>query len=124
MRLENNFNNLNRDDFISTFGVIFEKTQWIAESLFDLKPFKDKDHLINQMIKIYETANKDKILNILKSDSPYIFPPHIFIIILLFFKSNNLFFDICFKKFCKFTIVLVVGPNDLLTLNKLSNQSK
>ena len=67
MSLENNFNNLNRDEFISLFGVIFEKTQWIAEKLFELKPFKDKDDLINKMIKIYETSSKDESLNILRS---------------------------------------------------------
>ena len=43
MRLENNLNNLNRDQFISLFRVIFEKTLWIAEKLFELKPFKDKN---------------------------------------------------------------------------------
>ena len=67
MSLENNFNNLNRDEFISLFGVIFEKTQWISEKLFELKPFKDKNDLINKMIKIYETSSKDEILNILIS---------------------------------------------------------
>ena len=67
MNLENNLNNLNRDEFISLFGVIFEKTQWIAEKLFELKPFKDKDDLINKMIKIYETSSKDESLNILRS---------------------------------------------------------
>ena len=41
MSLENDLNNLNRDKFISLFGVIFEKTQWIAEKLFELKPFKN-----------------------------------------------------------------------------------
>ena len=45
MRLENNLNNLNRDQFISLFRVIFEKTLWIAEKLFELKPFKDKNDL-------------------------------------------------------------------------------
>jgi|TARA_B100000929_G_scaffold56404_1_gene42112 2-oxo-4-hydroxy-4-carboxy-5-ureidoimidazoline decarboxylase len=67
MSLENNFNNLNRDEFISLFGVIFERTEWIAEKLFELKPFKDKDDLINKMIKIYETSSKDESLNILRS---------------------------------------------------------
>ena len=67
MSLESNLNNLNRGEFISLFGVIFEKTQWIAEKLFDLKPFKDKDDLINKMIQIYELSSKDEILNILRS---------------------------------------------------------
>ena len=67
MSLESNLNNLNRAEFISLFGVIFEKTQWIAEKLFNLKPFKNKDDLINKMIQIYELSSKDEILNILRS---------------------------------------------------------
>ena len=52
MSLESNLNNLNQGKFISLFGVIFEKTQWIAEKLFDLKPFNNKEDLINKMIKL------------------------------------------------------------------------
>ena len=67
MTLESNLNNLNQGKFISLFGVIFEKTEWIAEKLFDLKPFNNKEDLINKMIKIYEASSKDEILNILRS---------------------------------------------------------
>ena len=67
MSLENDLNNLNKDKFISLFGVIFEKTQWIAEKLLEHKPFKDKDDLVNKMIHIYETSQKNDILNILKA---------------------------------------------------------
>ena len=67
MSLENDLNNLNRDKFISLFGAIFEKTQWIAEKLLEHKPFKDKEDLINKMIKIYEETEKNDILNILRS---------------------------------------------------------
>ena len=67
MSLESNLNKLNKDEFISTFGVIFEKTQWIAEKLFDQKPFKDKDDLINKMTQIYESSSKNEILKILNA---------------------------------------------------------
>ena len=67
MSLESNINNLNRDKFISLFGVIFEKSQWIGEKLFDLKPFKDKDDLISKMIQIYETTSKNEILKVLRA---------------------------------------------------------
>ena len=67
MSLENDLNNLNRDRFISLFGVIFEKTQWIAEKLLEQKPFKNKEDLINKMFQIYEEAEKDEILDILRS---------------------------------------------------------
>ena len=67
MSLENDLNNLNRDKFISLFGVIFEKTQWIAEELLENKPFKNKEDLIYKMVQIYDAAEKIKILDILKS---------------------------------------------------------
>ena len=67
MSIESNLNNLNKDEFISMFGVIFEKTQWIAEKLFDLKPFKDKDDLINKMIQIYENSSNNETLKILNA---------------------------------------------------------
>ena len=67
MSLESNLNNLNQAKFVSLFGVIFEKTQWIAEKLFELKPFKNKNDLISKMIKIYEESSKDEVLNILRS---------------------------------------------------------
>ena len=67
MTLENDLNNLNRDKFVSMFGVIFEKTQWIAEKLFDHKPFKNKEDLINKMFQIYESTQKNEVLVILKS---------------------------------------------------------
>ncbi len=67
MRLENNLNNLNRDQFISLFRVIFEKTLWISEKLFELKPFKDKNDLIYKMIQIYESSSNNEVLNILRA---------------------------------------------------------
>ena len=67
MSLENDLNNLNKDKFISLFGVIFEKTQWIAEKLLEHKPFKNKEDLINKMLQIYEVTQKNQILDILRS---------------------------------------------------------
>ena len=67
MSIEKELNNLNRDKFVSLFGVIFEKTQWIAEKLFDHKPFKSKEDLINKMFQIYESTQKNEVLVILKS---------------------------------------------------------
>ena len=67
MTLENDLNNLNRDKFVSLFGVIFEKTQWIAEKLLERKPFESKEDLINKMFQIYESTQKNEVLVILKS---------------------------------------------------------
>ena len=32
-------NQLNKSDFLSIFGNVFEKTEWIAEKVFELKAF-------------------------------------------------------------------------------------
>ena len=67
MKSINNINQLNKSDFLSVFGNIFEKTQWIAEKVFDLKPFKSNDDLFSKMINQYESCNKEQILIILNS---------------------------------------------------------
>ena len=38
-------NQLSENEFISTFGNVFEKTNWIANKAFSLKPYKDFDDL-------------------------------------------------------------------------------
>ncbi len=35
------FNKLSKTEFISIFGNIFEKTQWIAERCYELKPYNN-----------------------------------------------------------------------------------
>ena len=61
------FNKLSKTEFISIFGNIFEKTEWIAEKVFDLKPFKNIDDLFSKIINQYESCNKEQILLILNS---------------------------------------------------------
>ena len=51
-------------EFQSIFGNIFEKSDWISVETFELKPFKDKEDLINKMIHVYENNSKEKIINI------------------------------------------------------------
>ena len=57
-------NQLSENDFISTFGNVFEKTNWIANKAFNLKPYKDFNELISVLIKIYENSSKDDCLKI------------------------------------------------------------
>ena len=61
------FNKLSKTEFISIFGNIFEKTQWIAERCYELKPYNNLDDLFSKMIEIFESAKKDKHLEILNS---------------------------------------------------------
>ena len=60
-------NNLNKSDFLGIFGNVFEKSDWIAEKLFDLKPFKNNEDIFLKIIGIYEKSDKNIILRILNS---------------------------------------------------------
>lgn len=67
MRTIDNINDLNKSDFLSIFGNVFEKTESVALKVFELKPFKDSDDIVSKMLKIYEEYDRDKILQILNS---------------------------------------------------------
>ena len=57
-------NQLSENDFISTFGNVFEKTNWIANKAFNLKPYKNFNEFITKIIKIYENSSKEDCLKI------------------------------------------------------------
>ena len=65
MKSINNINQLNKSDFLSIFGNVFEKTEWISEEVFELKPYKDFNDLSTKFHDQYENCNKEKILIIL-----------------------------------------------------------
>ena len=67
MRTIDNINSLNKSEFLLIFGNVFEKTESVALKVFDLKPFKDFDDIVSNMLKIYEEYDRDKILQILNS---------------------------------------------------------
>ena len=67
MDLIDKFNKLSRAEFISTFGNIFEKTEWIAEKCYDSKPYSNFNELVSRMLEVYERAEKNKHLEILNS---------------------------------------------------------
>ena len=67
MKSIDNINQLNKSDFLSIFGNVFEKTEWIAEKVFELKPFKDFKDLSSKIFKLYEDCHKEKISIILNS---------------------------------------------------------
>ena len=60
-------NNLRKSDFISIFGNIFEKTEWIAEKCYESKPYNNLDELVSKMMKIFENIEKERHLEILNS---------------------------------------------------------
>ena len=65
MKITKDLNTLTKSEFITIFGSIFEKSEWIAKETFDLKPFKNSKDLVDKMINIYESCSVDKILKIL-----------------------------------------------------------
>jgi|TARA_B100001758_G_scaffold161422_1_gene139193 OHCU decarboxylase len=63
----NKVNKLNKSDFISIFGNVFEKTEWIAERVFNYLPYENFDNLFLKFFKIYNESNKESIIKILNS---------------------------------------------------------
>ena len=60
-------NKSSQSEFIKIFDNIFEKAKWIAEKLYNQKPFSDFEELSSKILNIFETATKEKQLKILNS---------------------------------------------------------
>ena len=60
-------NKLSKSDFISIFGNVFEKTEWIAERCYDSKPYNNIDELFLKMMEVFEKTEKERHLEILNS---------------------------------------------------------
>ena len=60
----NKVNNLNKSDFISIFGNVFEKTEWIAEKAYNSKPYNNFEELFSKMMEIFESSKKENHLEI------------------------------------------------------------
>ena len=58
-------NSLDKSEFLSIFGNVFEKSKWISEKVFDKKPFKNLESFISEIIGIYENSDNKTILEIL-----------------------------------------------------------
>ena len=67
MSLLDKVNNLNKTDFISIFGNVFEKTDWVAKKAYSLKPFISLDDLFSKIINIFENSKKEDHLEILNA---------------------------------------------------------
>ena len=58
-------NSLDKSEFLSIFGNVFEKSKWISEKIFDKKPFKNLESFVSEIIAIYENSDNKTILEIL-----------------------------------------------------------
>ena len=58
-------NSLDKSEFLSIFGNVFEKSEWISEKVFTLKPFESLESFTSNMISIYDNCDEKIILKIL-----------------------------------------------------------
>ena len=63
----NKINKSSRSEFVKVFANIFEKTEWIAEELYNQIPFNNFEELSSKMLYIFEAATKEKKLKILNT---------------------------------------------------------
>ena len=63
----NKINKLSKSEFIKVFANIFENARWIAEELYNQKPFGNFEELSSKTLNIFETATKEKQLKILNA---------------------------------------------------------
>ena len=63
----NKINKLSQNEFIKVFGNIFENAEWIAEELYNQKPFSNFEELSSKILNIFATTTKEKQLKILKA---------------------------------------------------------
>jgi len=63
----NKINKLSKSEFIKVFANIFENAIWIAEELYNQKPFDNFEELSSKMLNIFEIATKEKQLKILNA---------------------------------------------------------
>ena len=63
----NKINKLSQSEFIKVFANIFENAEWIAEELYNQKPFNNFEELCSKTLNIFETTTKEKQLKILNT---------------------------------------------------------
>ena len=63
----NEINKLSKSEFIKVFTNIFENASWIAEELYNQKPFDNFEELSSKILDIFETTTRDKQLKILNA---------------------------------------------------------
>ena len=62
----NHINQLDKIDFISFFGNIFEETKFITEIAETKRPFKNKEKMISSFLMIFDDLDQEDKINIIK----------------------------------------------------------
>tara|TARA_B100000287_G_C20247961_1_gene628924 strand:+ start:95 stop:619 length:525 start_codon:yes stop_codon:yes gene_type:complete len=62
----NSINQLDKIDFISSFGNIFEESKFITEIAETKRPFKNKEKMISAFLMIFDDLDQKNKINIIK----------------------------------------------------------
>ena len=60
-------NKLDKEEFINIFKNIFEHSDFITHDVENLRPFRNKLHLIDSFMNIFDSLSRDVKINIIKS---------------------------------------------------------
>jgi 2-oxo-4-hydroxy-4-carboxy-5-ureidoimidazoline decarboxylase len=60
-------NSLPRDRFVATIGWVFEHSHWVAERVWERRPFPDLEHLHTAMTAEVEQATHERQLELLRA---------------------------------------------------------
>jgi 2-oxo-4-hydroxy-4-carboxy-5-ureidoimidazoline decarboxylase len=60
-------NQLDYNDFINTLGGIYEHSAWVADGVFQDKPFQSLEHLYTSMSDVVAQATQDKHLTLIRT---------------------------------------------------------
>ena len=63
----NKINKLSQSEFTKVFANIFENSRWIAEELYNQKPFGNFEELSSKILNIFKNSTKEKQLKILNA---------------------------------------------------------
>jgi len=63
----NKINKLSKSEFVKVFANILENARWIAEELYNQKPFNNFEELSSKILNIFEKTTKEKQLKILNA---------------------------------------------------------
>ena len=110
----NKINNLPQNEFIIIFSNIFEKTKWIAERLYDQKPFNSFEDLCSKMLEIFKTTSEKNQLKIIRAHPDLADKISIYLLSSNYlFEHNKAWLDKCWEKEFKEAIAQVCRIADL-----------
>ncbi|NHO31094.1 2-oxo-4-hydroxy-4-carboxy-5-ureidoimidazoline decarboxylase [Acetobacter fallax] len=59
-------NRMDEETFVATFGALYEHSQWIAQEVFDRRPFGDTDGLLSAFRQVVSEASEEKQLALVR----------------------------------------------------------